>query len=264
MCDDKQRLDYNLVMNTAMLAGEWMLRSGAETYRVEDTILHILRTANAQSVEVSVMMTGIVATIADEGMQPITVIKRVQSRGTHMDRVIEVNEISRQYCRGELALEDAYQRLKSISGKQYRVGIYNMATIFVAVGFVPLFGGMGQELVATFFVGAILALIMTIGKGLQINGFMLNVLSSMGIAVGAIGMRVLMPSVDVNVVIVSAIMPLVPGVAITNAIRDTLQGDYLSGVARIMEAFLTAAAIAVGVGVGLSLLGIFYQGGGFL
>ena len=76
-------MDYKLVMNTAVLAGEMMLRSGAETYRVEDTINHILRTADTETVEASVMMTGIVATIGNPDMEPITVIKRVQKRGTN-------------------------------------------------------------------------------------------------------------------------------------------------------------------------------------
>ena len=49
-------------------------------------------------------------------------------------------------------------------------------------------------------------------------------------------------------------MPMVPGVAITNAIRDTLQGDYVSGSARVMEACMEAAAIAVGACVGMALL----------
>jgi len=49
-------------------------------------------------------------------------------------------------------------------------------------------------------------------------------------------------------------MPLVPGVAITNAVYDTLHGDYISGAARMLEAFVTAAAIAIGVGLGMLLL----------
>ena len=46
-----------------------------------------------------------------------------------------------------------------------------------------------------------------------------------------------MKEINMDTVIISAIMPLVPGVAITNAIRDTLQGDYLSGGARVLEPF---------------------------
>ena len=58
-----------------------------------------------------------------------------------------------------------------------------------------------------------------------------------------------------DAIIIACIMPLVPGVAITNAIRDTLNGDYVSGAARAVEAFIKALAIALGVGVSLMLLG---------
>ena len=39
-----------------------------------------------------------------------------------------------------------------------------------------------------------------------------------------------------------------------NAVYDTLHGDYISGAARMLEAFVTAAAIAIGVGLGMLLL----------
>ena len=48
-----------------------------------------------------------------------------------------------------------------------------------------------------------------------------------------------------DVVIISAIMPLLPGVIFTTAVRDTLNGDYSSGAARMLEAVVTALAVAV-------------------
>lgn len=257
-------MDYKLVMNTAVLAGEMMLRSGAETYRVEDTINHILRTADTETVEASVMMTGIVATIGNPDMEPITVIKRVQKRGTNLNRIMRVNEISRKYCAGELTLEMAYDELKNIGGKQYPVWIYNLATVLVPAGFAPLFGGGILETAAAAFVGAVLALVVTVGKRLQINGFILDTLSSFGLAVAAAFLKRFCPGLDEDIVIISAIMPMVPGVAITNAVRDTLQGDYISGGARILEAFLKAAAVALGVGAAMALTGLMYPGGGSL
>ena len=74
----------------------------------------------------------------------------------------------------------------------------------------------------------------------------------------------LFPFLNNDTVIISAIMPLVPGVAITNAVRDTLQGDYISGGARILEAFLKAVAIALGAGAGMALANHFFTGGGLL
>ena len=67
--------------------------------------------------------------------------------------------------------------------------------------------------------------------------------------------KILPVPVHQEAVIIACIMPLVPGVAITNAVRDTLNGDYVSGAARALEAFIKALAIALGVGSSLLLLG---------
>lgn len=59
---------------------------------------------------------------------------------------------------------------------------------------------------------------------------------------------------NMDTVMIGSFMPLVPGMAITNAVRDTLRGDYLSGGARVMEAFLKALGIAIGIGIGAGAL----------
>ena len=108
------------LMETAMLAGEIMLCSGAETYRVEDTMSHILKNADAEQKEVLVMMTGIMATLKKEGEKPSTIIKRVTDRGTNLNRVVRVNEVSRKLCSGELTVDKAYQELKKIASGRYK------------------------------------------------------------------------------------------------------------------------------------------------
>lgn len=257
-------MDYKLVMNTAVLAGEIMLKSGAETYRVEDTMNHILRTAKTATIEASVIMTGIFATIDSPEIETITMLKRVKERGTNLNRVMRVNEISRKYCAGGCTLEEAYKELKSIGGKQYPIWVYNLATILAPAGFAPMFGGWWPEIAGAAAVGAVLACLVTAGKRLQIQDFIMDTVSSFLIAATASLLNFIFPSMDMNIVIISGIMPLVPGVAITNALRDTLQGDYISGGARVMEAFMRAAAIALGVGAAIALAGRLYQGGGML
>ena len=99
-------MEYKQILNVAVLAGEIMLRSGSRTYRVEDTMKHILNTAGTEVAEAFVMMTGIVATIDDPNMEMITAMRRVHDRGTNMHRIVRVNEISRKYCTGEMTLEE--------------------------------------------------------------------------------------------------------------------------------------------------------------
>ncbi|WP_369819412.1 threonine/serine exporter family protein [Tissierella sp. P1] len=64
---------------------------------------------------------------------------------------------------------------------------------------------------------------------------------------------------NIDKVIIGSIMCLVPGVAITNSIRDTMSGDFVSGLSRGAEAVFSAIAIALGVGIILN----FYAKGVF-
>lgn len=238
-----------------------MLKSGAETYRVEDTIRRILQTAHTETAETIVYLTGFVATLDDPEIETLTVVKRVETRGTYLYRIDRVNDISRRYCDGRITLEQAYEELREIKGSQYKSWMYNVATCFACAGFVPLFGGGKAEIPAAFVTGLVVAVVTTLGKRFRVNGFILTVLSSASIAIAATIIKYGYPFVDVNPVIISSIMPLVPGVAITNAVRDTLRGDFLSGAARILEAFLVAAAVALGVGIVFAFHEYFSLGG---
>lgn len=230
-----------------------MLSSGAETYRVEDTMYHILKTSNSDFIEALALMTGIVVTVNDKSLQqPITMMKTVNERTTNLSNIIKVNDISRKYCGGELTLEEAYDLLQTVSEKQYNRIVYNLGTTGIAVGFAMMLSGRIQEVVVAALVGALLAGIITVGKIVKLNGILIHVLAGIGISMLTLAFKTfLLPFINVDIVIISAIMPIVPGVAITNAIRDTLQADYLSGCARILEAFLTAASIAAGIGLGM-------------
>lgn len=250
-------MNHKLLLDTAVLAGEIMLCSGAETYRVEDTMYHILKTSEAESIEALALMTGIVATLNSPDMeQPMTIMKAVNDRTTNLNHIIQVNDVSRRYCGGELTLEETYRKLKQIGGMQYSRTLCNIALVGVASGFAMMFGGSFLDVAVTAMVGILLAGIITLGQKLRMNVIIVDILSSMGIAVLAIVMKTyVIQTINMDTVIISAIMPLVPGVAITNAIRDTLQGDYLSGGARVLEAFLKAASIALGVGIGMAIFG---------
>ena len=205
-------MDDKSIANMAVLAGEIMLRSGAETYRVEDTIKHILDTAGTSGAgsssesrndrteqdspvrtESLVMLTGIIVTIERPGQEAITVMRRVHERGTNMHRIVEVNEVSRKYCAGELSAEETWKKLKNIKGRQYTVWMYNVATVLVPAGFAPLFGGGLREILAAAAVGILLAAVMTIGKRMRISSFILNMICAGSVAAAAMGLKAWIP-----------------------------------------------------------------------
>ena len=250
-------MDIQLLMKTAVKAGEIMLSSGAETYRVEDTMKYMIMTAeNVEAIDIMVVMTGITATLRIEGKDPITIAKRVDSVATNMKSIEAVNQISRKYCSKQMTLEEAYEELLKIGEPEYTTLGYAFGTFAICVGFTLFFGGNMWDVLAAAFVSLCQVLFTSASKDLKLYSFIRITVVSIGIAFSsAIMKEFLGAKMNVDTVMISAIMPLVPGMAITNALRDTLRGDYLAGLARILEAFMKAAAIALGIGLGFAMFG---------
>ena len=91
-------MDYKLLFDTAVFAGDVLMKNGAETYRVEDTMYRILKKSDLKTVQVLALMTGFVATLDDPSIDSLTVVRRINSRGTNLDKVNRVNNISREFC----------------------------------------------------------------------------------------------------------------------------------------------------------------------
>lgn len=243
-------MDYQALMEMAALAGEIMLVSGAEVYRVEDTVSRMLRQSGLEHIEVFVLATGIFASMSDPKVPAITVIRRVREHSTNLNRIYQVNNISRTFCDGRMTVAEAQAellRLQDISlyGFWQKCAGYAMITGFFAV----LFSGGLSDCAAAAVVGIILAMTLAGVSRLQFNDFCQNAAGSFVLGLAALAIKtLLLPAMNLDAVIISAIMPMVPGVTFTSAIRDTLNGDYSSGVARIAESVVVALAVAFGAG----------------
>lgn len=250
------------LLEAVVLAGEIMLVSGAEVYRVEDTMKHMLHKSSYASTETIVFGTGIFVTLSDPEKEPMTLVKRIPQRSTNINRIYLVNDISRHFCQGDISVEEAYQRLKQISRViQYGPWLRAFGMIGVSAFFAPMFGGTFLDFAASALVGAALALADGIVRKIRLNDFCVNAFCSLVIALSAAAIKnFLMPGTSVDVLIISAIMPLVPGVTFTTAIRDTLNGDYAAGSARMLEAIVVALAVAAGVGCGLVVFRTIWGG----
>lgn len=248
-------MNYKKLVEMALLAGEIMLASGAETYRVEDTIMHILRVSGFETTEAIVTGMAIFVTLADEEEHTISSVKRVGGRATDLGKVYKVNTVSRQFCAGQMSLEDAYQELKQIKASSAYGSFQKfMGNVGTVMFFAVLLGGSQYDFAFATINGLIIAFCLYELEKIRMNGFFTNVISACVVAItSTFFQQVLKAPIALDVVISGSILPLLPGVAITNAIRDTLQGDYMSGGARAIEAFVMATSIAIGIGIGLTL-----------
>jgi uncharacterized membrane protein YjjP (DUF1212 family) len=252
LIDQKQKR----ILILALFAGELMMKSGAEVYRVEDTITRICRACKIPYVECFATTTGIFLSIdrGDRDGDMHTFIKRINRTSIDLDRISALNEFSRTFTSTDMSVEEGFARLREIEhGKPYGLFLNALGALFIGATLCPCFGGRVLDSLSCALITA-LAYLASLGIGrLQLNTFTNVFLCCFVCALLAVAGRELGLVSGVAPVIIGAITLFMPGVAITNAARDLLSGDMLAGVARSAEAFVTAVAIAGGVGIALKL-----------
>ena len=241
----------------AGLAGEIMLENGAETCRVEETIEHIGRALGAAKVESFVVPTGVFLTATDAEGKSMTTMRRVRGRTINLDRIAKVNELSRRLVDQRIDDKDAKVIMERISRE--RTG-FSLMPSMLASGMIGgttavLQEGALLEIVFAFLAAWAVRYIAHVISRLHGVQFTFEFLGGMTVALIGVLFHSIWPYLSRDVVIIGGIMPLVPGVAITNSIRDFIAGDLVAGISRGTEAILTAGSVAMGVVIVLAMNG---------
>ena len=256
-----QTVDFHLLADSAVLAGQIMLVAGAETNRVEDTIKRILQTSSFEHYDVFVVTTGIIITLEDRRYGTISLTRRVGEKQTNLGNIARVNAISRNYCQGALSLEETFRQLTNMESVRYPDWLTFLSICITAVSFTLILGGSAVDCLIAGINSIYFIISSLINRKLRVNGFVFKMVASFFMAFTSIAFQQLfIPSLKLEPLIAGSIMAMLPGLAMTNGIRDTLAGDYMSGSARIVEAFVTAASLALGIGAGLALGNIILGG----
>lgn len=247
-------MDVNRIMNIAACAGKIILESGGEIYRVEETIVRICSAYNIKNAQPFATPTVIIVSASNEYGQTISLVMRIKRRNLNLEKISEVNDISRNIKSKGFTLELIENELSKIDSKKAYSTKINILSSAVTAGFFALvFGGNFRDFTVSFFIGCLIKILSIFLNSVETNEFFINTIC------GALAALVALLSVHLKIgahadkIIIGSIMLLVPGLAITNAIRDTIAGELLSGITRCAEAFLVAVAIALGTGVAMKL-----------
>ncbi|RSK26665.1 threonine/serine exporter [Bacillus sp. HMF5848] len=238
------------VMKVCLLAGKIMLQSGGETYRVEDTMIRIAAAYGVEHSHPFVTPTGIIFSL--EGAEPTkTKLVRIMDRTTDLRKVTMVNSISRQITNGELTMAEAYKLLRDVeaSNDSYHFSLQLAAASLASGCFVIMFLGTWYDFIPAIVAGGIGFLFYVYANRLIPLKFFAEFTASVVIGVVAYLFVYIGIGHELDKIIIGSVMPLVPGLLITNAVRDLIAGHLVSGLSKGAEAFLTAFAIGSGVAV---------------
>ncbi|MBP2027639.1 uncharacterized membrane protein YjjP (DUF1212 family) [Acetoanaerobium pronyense] len=245
-------LNKKKILRLALYAGEIMLKNGAETYRVEDTIIRICKSKRLK--HVSAFVTPTVIMVSDDRFDGFSFIKTIRSRKTDLNKISLINDFSRDFVSSSMDIETGLRELKKIE----KATIYSISTKVIWSGiasamFALLFGGSLYDFVGAFLISMLAMVVSDKLNQLSETSFLANAAAGVIIGVVSIIFKYLIAPANIDMIIVGSIMPLLPGVGLTNGIRDFISGDLISGLSRVSEAMLVAVSIAVGVGTSLSI-----------
>lgn len=252
-------MNYHHLMDLAINIGYELAISGAETFRIEDTITHILDSYGIAS-EVFAIPNFLIVTISEENQESITRMRRIGYHGTDLDMVENLNGLSRAICNRHPSPEEALQWLKIVHEKKktYTYAVTLLGHFLGAMGFSILFGCGFIDMFYAGLCGIVIGLVNRNMQSLRVNPFFSTIAASFFMALAAYGLNVAGLVKNPDAVNIGALMNLVPGLLFTNAMRDIIYGDTNSGVNRIVQVFLIAAAIALGTAAALNFVNYFF------
>ncbi len=236
----------------AVILGGEMLRYGGETYRAEECCTAVLKAYGADNISVLSFPTALLVG-ADCNGENRTESVNVKDRSINLKGIAAINALSRRIARNKMSVDEAFEeieRIKNRSDNFWRLALFAA----LSAGFFALvFDGGLVDFVPAFIASIVAQLFKQITDKVSRNSFISTIGGCM-ITAGFARFTVwVFPACSMDAVIVGGIMSMLPGLAITNALRDTIHGDTVSGVARGVEALITGVAIAAGVAIVLAM-----------
>ena len=248
------------VLKAACQLGRNILENGGEIYRVEETINYFLEAYEIYDAQIFAIPATIIVTIEVDG-KPVTQVERVKGVTQNLDKLSKFNDLSRRTCKDKPAIEKVFKEIEAIrSENPYSFFVSLMAYGLTAFFFCLFWKGDLRDSIVAFICGLSTKYCLEFMAKGKTNVFFSNAVSSAVIAYIAILCVNLGIAHHYDKIIIGAIMSLVPGVAITNIMRDIIAGDIITGTTKMAEVMLIGVAIAVGIALAMS--SVIWLGGG--
>ncbi|NLZ68410.1 MAG: threonine/serine exporter family protein [Spirochaetales bacterium] len=247
---------FKRILDLSMMVGRIMLENGAEIYRVEDTMKRISLHYGIVDENFFVLSNGIFTTGSDNrGKKLYAKVEHIPVHGAELNKVIELNQLSRDICKGKVTLEEAEKRIEEIRNLPHSSWIVvTAATCVGSACFTVLLSGTITDALGAGVAGLLLGLFNCFVFSKYLSKVTGNILASLLVTFVCISFHLFTTTVtNMNAMVAGSIISLIPGVAFLNGIRDIANGDYISGSVRLLDAILVFTCIAVGVGVAFIL-----------
>lgn len=244
-------MDYEALLELSVDLAYEIQCCGAETYRVEDVVTHLLGAYGIES-EVFAIPNSIFVSIETPDGVHLNRMRRSRGSSNNLEGLERYNALCRRLCREKPPVEEGRRLLNETKAQlhQQKLWLFMLAHVMTGWGFVYLFGGTHVDALVGGLCGLVICLCNRFANSLHANVFFQTVFSGFVLAFTAHCLFHLGIGTCLDAAICGPLMLLVPGLLFTNSIRDVIYGDSLSGVNRLVQVVIIAIALAVGSGAG--------------
>ncbi len=244
-------------LNFCCETGRQLIQNGAEIYRVEESIDRLMAAYGYTDTEVFAIPSSVILNILDGGHNYTKAI-RIRSSFINLDKLERLNSLCRQVCRETPPPDQALAQLRAVAAVPgYPQWSSYLAHGFVAVFFTLFWGGVPLDAFFAFACGVAVKAASSSLSRMNTNIFFTYVCASMAMVLPPLVLVHLGVPVHMDKIVIGAIMLLVPGIAITNVIRDVLAGDFLTALTKFAEVLIISMALALGIAIPVGMARLF-------
>ena len=247
-------MNERLLLEAVTTLGYRLAMSGAETFRVEESIIRVLKTYGYQAEAFAIPNCLIVSIITESG-NPMTRMRRIGPHGNDLDAVEKYANLSRSICSLAPTPEEIMSMIQYVDDHRRYYGLLMQILGFFlsGFGFCFTFGGSFPDALGAGMCGLIVLCVDKVMDKLNSTQFFRTIIGAFCMTLFAYFIHHQGVGQNVDATIIGALMLLVPGLLFTNAMRDVMYGDTNSGLNRVVLVLLIAVAIALGAAAALKL-----------
>lgn len=240
----------NRFLAEIMDVGEMLLMHGAEVNRVEDTIARLCRAYGFVRSDVFTITSCIVVSAMLSDGRTITQTRRIKERDTDLGKVELVNALSRRVCGATLDVEEFRQEIKKIQHMKKGSDLLKLVMyMIISASLSVFFGGNWMDGLAASLSGIVLFGTLWASSYLKINSILQTMLCSALTALTVFLLVRIGIGTHPDKIMIGNIMLVIPGIQLTNSLRDMINGDIISGLLNMSEALLKAVSVAMGFAI---------------
>jgi uncharacterized membrane protein YjjP (DUF1212 family) len=253
-----ERLSPPAFADYLLALGGTLVAYGCPSYRVED-VVRVVADIEGYQAQVFAIPTGLFVSLSVPGRDPVFRLIRVKEWTTNLERLVEVDGIFNDVAAHRTSIREARRRLGELEARPpaYSTLSRGMATAVVSAAAAVFFRGGLLEIGVAAVSGAIVALLSELMLTNASTRFLVDFAGGFIAGIVAWIFSRVRPDLSREVIVLSGVISLVPGMTLTTALAELAQKNLTAGAGRVMEAFVTFLSILFGIALAVGIEHVF-------